>query len=126
MVWDHQERTLSEGTDKSLLQRIKCYPSIGVCMLSCFSHVQLFVNPWTAACEAPLSVGFPRQEFWTGWPCHLPGDLRDPGIKPTSALAGGFSTAELPGKPQDVCIKYSLNTGPCSLPQAMGATIITP
>ena len=126
MVWDHHERTLSEGTDKSLLQRTKCYPSIGVSMLSCFSHVQLFVTPWPAACQAPLSMGFPRQESWTGWLCHLPGDLLDPGIKPTSALAGGLFTAELPGKPQNVCIKYSLNIGFYFLPQAMGITIITP
>ena len=57
------------------------------------SHVQLFVTPWAVACQAPLSMGFPRQEYWDGLP--LPsGDLPDPGIEPTSrvcpALAGGF------------------------------------
>ena len=63
------------------------------CMLSCFSCVQLFVIPWTLAHQAPLSMGFPRQEYWNGLPCPSPGDLPDPGIKPASpespALAGG-------------------------------------
>ena len=59
-------------------------------------HVQLFVTPWTVACQAPLSMGFSRQEYWSGLPCPPPGDLPDPGIKPASfispALAGGFFT----------------------------------
>ena len=53
-------------------------------MLSCFSHVQLFVTPWTIACQIPLSMGFSRQEYWSRllWP--LPGDLSNPGIEPSS------------------------------------------
>ena len=66
------------------------------CVLSHFSHVQLFATPWTVACQAPLSVGFSRQEYWSGLPYPPPGDLPDLGIKPTSlmspALAGGFFT----------------------------------
>ena len=66
------------------------------CVLSHFSHVQLFATTWTVACQAPLSVGFSRQEYWSGLPYPPPGDLPDPGIKPTSlmspALAGGFFT----------------------------------
>ena len=51
--------------------------------------------PWTVAHQAPLSLGFPRQEDWSGLPCPPPGDLPDPGIEPESpALAGGFFTAE--------------------------------
>ena len=61
------------------------------CMLS---PVQLFVTPWTVAHQAPLSMGFSRQEYWSGLPFPPPGDLPDPGIKPASltspALAGGF------------------------------------
>ena len=57
------------------------------------SHVWL---PWTVAHQAPLSVGFPRQEYWSGLPCPSPADLPNPGIEPTSpvssALAGGFFT----------------------------------
>ena len=62
-------------------------------MLSCFSHVQLFVTPWTIAHQAPLSMGFSRQEYWSQLPFPSPGDLPDPGIKPTSAspaLVDGF------------------------------------
>ena len=51
-------------------------------------------NPWTVACQAPLSMGLSRQEYWNGFPCPSPGDLPDPGAKPLSlmspALAGGF------------------------------------
>ena len=61
------------------------------CMLSCFSHVQLFVMLWIVAHQAPLSIGFSRQEYWNGLPYPSPGDLPDPGIEPMSlALAGGF------------------------------------
>ena len=64
------------------------------------SRVQLFSTPWTVACQAPLSMGFPRQEYWSGLPFPSPGDLPDPGVKPTSpALAGGFFVTETPGKP---------------------------
>ena len=44
----------------------------------------LFVTPWTVACQAPLSMGFPRKEYWSGLPFPSPGDLPDPGIKPVS------------------------------------------
>ena len=59
-----------------------------------------FVTPWTVACQAPLSMGFPRQEYCSGLPFPSPGDLSDPGIEPTSSLwAGGFFTTEPLGKP---------------------------
>ena len=52
-----------------------------------------FVKPWTVAYQAPLSMGFPRQESWSGLPFSPPGDLPDPGIEPGSpALAGVFFT----------------------------------
>ena len=69
-----------------------------VCMhvLSCFSHVQFFAALWTIACQAPLSMGFPRPEYWSGLPFHPSRDLPDPGIKPASlmspALAVGLFT----------------------------------
>ena len=72
-----------------------------LCVLSHFSHVQLFVTPWTVACQAPLSMGFSRQEYWSGLPCPPPGDLPDPGIEPSSlmspASAGGFFTTSATG-----------------------------
>ena len=55
------------------------------------SRVQLFVTPWTVAHQAPPPMGFSKQEYWSGLPFPSPGDLHDPGIKPTSpALAGRF------------------------------------
>ena len=61
-----------------------------------------FVTPWPVARQAPLSVGFPRQEYWIGLPFPTPGDLPNPGVKPMSpALAGRFFTTESPGKPND-------------------------
>ena len=64
-----------------------------------YSVVPNSVTLWTVvACQAPLSTGFPRQEYWSGLPFPPPGDLSDPGIKPWSlaspALAGGFFTTE--------------------------------
>ena len=61
-------------------------------------HALLFATPWTTACQAPLSMGFPRQEYWSGLPFPPPVDLRSPGTEPSSpvspALAGRFFTTE--------------------------------
>ena len=65
-------------------------------VLSCFSHVRFCATQWTIACQAPLSMGFPRPEHWNGLPRPPPGDLPNPGCEPASltspALAGGFFT----------------------------------
>ena len=58
-----------------------------VCMLSCFSSVQLFKSLWTVADHAPLSMGFSRQEFYNGRPRPPPGDLPNPGIEPVSLMS---------------------------------------
>ena len=71
----------------------------GVVAALLLSHVWLFMTPWTVACPAPLSMGFPRQEYMSGLPFNPPGDLPNPGFELTSpALAGGFFTTEPPGK----------------------------
>ena len=57
---------------------------IYACVLSCFSHVQPIVTPWTIACQAPLSMGFSKQEYQSGLPCPPPGDLPNLGMEPTS------------------------------------------
>ena len=61
-----------------------------------------FLTPRTVADQAPLSLGFARQEYWSGLPFPSPGDLPfDPGIKPASpAFAGGFLPTESPAKPE--------------------------
>ena len=66
------------------------------CVLSHFSHTRLCVTLWTAARQAPLSVRFSRQKYWSGLPCPPPENLPDPGIEPASlmspTLAGRFYT----------------------------------
>ena len=79
-----------------------------VCVCVCahlLSHVFVSDSLWT--CEpwnhkTPLSIGFFRQEYWSGLPSPPPGDLPDPGSKPTSDLAGGFFTTEPPEKPSTI------------------------
>ena len=70
-----------------------CY---NACILSRFSRVCLCETLWTVARQAPLPMGFSRQEYWSGLPCPPLGDLSHPGIEPVSltslALAGGFFT----------------------------------
>ena len=71
-----------------------------VAVVQSLSHVRLIAAPWTAACQATLSIGFPRQEYWSELPFPSPGDLPNPGIKAEfPALAGEFFTAGPPGKP---------------------------
>ena len=78
-------------------------------MLSCVP-----VDLWTVAHQAPLSMGFSRQEYWSWLPCPPAGDLPDPETEPASlvspALAGGFFTTEPPGKP---IFSFSLNFTYC-------------
>ena len=64
--------------------------------VSSLSRVRLFVTPWTAAYQAPPSMGFSRQEYWSGVPFPSPGDLPDPGIKPGSLA---LQADALPSKP---------------------------
>ena len=76
-----------------------------VLLLSHFSRVRLFTIPWAVACQAPLSMGFPRQEYWSGLPCPLTGNLPNSGIKAeslmSSVLTGGSLPLAPPGKPQE-------------------------
>ena len=89
-----------------------------VYVLSHFSHVWLFVIPWTVACQAPLSMGFSSPEYWRGLPFLSPGDLPDPGIKPeidpsslmSPALAGRFFTTSATREARYVlCVCESLS-----------------
>ena len=71
------------------------------------SRVRLFVTPWTVAYEAPLSMEFSRQEYWSGLPYPSPGDLPNPGIEPSSpAWQADALPSEPAGKP------ISISNGP--------------
>ena len=90
-------------------------PTYDACVCS-LSHVQLCATPWTVARQAPLSVEFPRQEYWSGLPFPTPGDLPEPGVKlmflvsPASpTLAGRFFTSEPPGKSQKLYNTATVN-----------------
>ena len=74
------------------------------------------MTPWTVARQAPLSMGFSRQEYWSGLSCPLPGDLTDPGIKPKSlaspTLAGKFfsTSATWDMLECDICLDPLIDT----------------
>ena len=65
-------------------------------MPSHFSLVRLFATQWTVACQASLSMGFSRQEYWSGLPFPTPGDLPKPGIEPLSLMYPALQVGSLP------------------------------
>ena len=67
-----------------------------VCVLSHFSRVRHFETLWTVTCQAPLSLEFSRQEYWSGLPCTPPGDLTNPGTESAFPVAPGFQADSLP------------------------------
>ena len=81
------------------------------CEVKLLSRVRLFVTPWTVAHQAPPSMGFSRQESWSGLPFPFPGDLSNPGIEPRSpTLEADALTSEPPGKSkcsQSYCLSSS-------------------
>ena len=87
--WDSLGKNTGVGCH-FLLQSVK---------VKSLSRVRLLTTPWTAAYQAPPSMGFSRQEYWSGLPFPSPGDLPDPGIEPGSpAFQADALTAEPPGK----------------------------
>ena len=97
-----RELKLRKLKDTQLLSSFIGYMRVRV--LSRFSHAQLSAALWTVACRAPLSMGFSRQEYWSELPCHPPGDLPNPGIKPWSPTLQADS---LPFEPPGyLCAKY--------------------
>ena len=80
--------------------KLEYIPSMCECMLSCFTRVRLFATLWVIAHHSPLSVGFSRQEYWSGLPFPPPGDLLNPGIEPASpALQADSLPTEPPRGP---------------------------
>ena len=72
-----------------------CYVYVHGCMLSCFSHVWLFVTPWTVTYQAPLSMGFSRQEYGSGLPFPSAGDLANPRTEPVSLMSPALQASSL-------------------------------
>ena len=82
-------------------------------VLSHFSHIQLFATQCTVACQAPLSMGFSRQKYWSGLPFLSPGDLPNPGIEPVFLMSPALAAGSLPvaplGKRHERVRKQDLN-----------------
>ena len=83
-----------------------------MCCAYLLGHVRLFTPPRTVAHQAPLSIGFSRQDYWSGLPLPPPGELPNLGIKPKSvpspALAGRIFTSAPPGSPLEACTSVSM------------------
>ena len=90
--------------DKTALFVIVLWNNMCACMLSCCSHFRLCATLWTKTCQVPLSMGFFRQEYWSGLPYAPTGDLPHPGIEPASLtypeLAGRLLPLGQPRKPE--------------------------
>ena len=118
---NHSEETSHRSLLEASLQSLPlsshglpCVPLLSLCESLCcknthwtvkvkvksLSRVRLFATPWTVAYQAPPSMGFSRQEYWSGLPFPSPGDLPDPGIEPGSpAFQADALTSEPAGKP---------------------------
>ena len=92
------------GKTRDLFMKIRdtrgTFHASSVQSVQSLSCVRLFTTPWTVAFQAPMSMGFSRQEHWSGLPCLPPGHLPNPGIEPRSpALQVDSLPSEPPGKP---------------------------
>ena len=98
-----QQHIYHQKARRSECQKKDYQPKKKVKKVKLLSHVRLFATPWTVAHQAPLSMEFSRQEYWSGLSFAFPGNLPNPGIKPTSlaspVLSDGFFTTVPPGKP---------------------------
>ena len=83
------------------------HKSLCACVLSHFSRVRLFVTPWIVAREAPLSMGFPRPEYWNGLPLSSPGDPPHPEIDPRSHSLLDRQADSLPPVPPGKFMRYA-------------------
>ena len=107
LVW--YSRRWSSQDDRCKIPSIYCCMCgcVCVCVVGGHSAVSSSAIPWTIACQAPLSMEFSRQEYWSGMPFSSPGDLPDSGTEPMSllspALVGRFLITVLPGKPRTYC-----------------------
>ena len=104
------------------------HPQFPLCcaVVSHFSHAQLFETLWTVTLQAPLSMGFSRQGYWSGLPCPPPGDLADPGTEPWSLMSPLWQAGSLPpGSPMQgfVCV-WCLVVSSSLRPHPPGSSIL--
>ena len=106
MVLETEGRNAKNGIDglKYTLKERQKLPVCAMCVCSVAQSCLTLPASWSVALQAPLSMGFSRQEHWSGLPFPFPEDLLDPGIEPMSPvsppLKGKFFTTESPGKPR--------------------------
>ena len=107
-LFNRNSTTYCLGSPKDSLDHVKIQKHNRCSVYSeSVSHsvVPIFATPWTVAHQAPLSIGFSRQEYWSGLPFPSPGDLPNPGIEPRSlTLQADSSPFEPPGKPQYIVV----------------------
>ena len=100
LSWRKRERKVRDREVRDGCEEINCQVWKMMVVLKLLSCVRLFVTPGTVAHQAPLSMQFSRQEYWSGLPFPSPGDLPNPGVKPRSpALQADSLPSESPGKP---------------------------
>ena len=98
-------------------------------MLSHFSHIQFFMTLWAVALQDPLSLGFSRQEYWSGLPCPPPGDLPDPGMELASlyiSCIGRFFTPAANWEPPVPAIQQCKSAIITHISPPSGASLPTP
>ena len=99
-MWERDQQEIRPEMCLESMERRTQQATHGKVKVKSLSRVRLFVTPWTVACQAPPSMGFSRQEYWSGLPFPSPGDLPDPGTEPRSpALQADALLSEPPGKP---------------------------
>ena len=93
--WNFHAKCKHRNGELSLHLYLHLLVFASACVLSCFTYVWLFVTLWTVARQAPLSMGFSRQEYWSGLPCPSPVDIPDPRIEPMSPAAPALQANSL-------------------------------
>ena len=107
-MWPHQLRSANTSFTLKVGWVCVCARAcVFLCVCVCFPVMSDSVTSQTIACQTPLSMGFPRQEYWSGLPCPLPGDLLDPRIK---SRCPALQPESLPSEPPGKDTKNSDNT----------------
>ena len=107
----HVLRFYIPPTSERICDSLKIVLNVTCVCMCVYSGVQLLETTWTAARQAPLSMGYPRQEYWSGLPFPSPGDLPDPRLKPmSSALQADSLPFEPPGKYECYLCFFKTNT----------------